>query len=74
MTLSKRAQQDLSDTLFGLPYIFLILDSSVVGYIHLISPVKCWCKSSSITYFDMMIKLLMLTIEGFNTEKIFEKN
>ena len=74
MTLSKRAQQDLSDTLFGLPYIFLILDSSVVGYIHLISPVYSGRKNSSITYFDMMVQTPDFNCRGVSyREDIWEK-
>ena len=41
--------------LSGLLDTLLILDSSVVGYIHLISPVKSGGKISNITYFDMMM-------------------
>ena len=55
MAFSKRAQQDLSDTIFGLLDILSILDSSVVDYIHLISPANSRRKNNNITYFDMMI-------------------
>ena len=42
----------------------LILDSSVGGYIHMISPVKSGGKNSNITYFDMMIQTLDVNYRG----------
>ena len=49
-------QQDFSDKLFGLLDILLILDSSVVGYIHLIFPKKFGRKNSNVTYFGTIIQ------------------
>ena len=49
--------------LFGLLDVLLTLDSSVVGYIYLISPVK---SCNVITYFDMMIQTLVVNYRGFS--------
>ena len=38
----------------GLIDILSILDSSVVGYIHVLSTVKSGCKNSNITYWGMI--------------------
>ena len=82
MVFSKRGQQDLSATLFGLLDILLTLHVSDVGYIDLISPVKSGqfyenkimriksgCKNSNITYFDMIIKTPDVNYRGILSSK-----
>ena len=49
---------------FGILDILLILDSSVVGYIDLLSTAKSGRKNSSITYCDMMIQTLDVNYRG----------
>ena len=62
-------QQDFSDKLFGLLDILLTLDSSVVGYIHLIFPVKFGRKNSNVTYFDTMIQNPDMNYRGVSSGK-----
>ena len=67
-------QQDLSDTLFGLHDILLILNSSVVGYIHMKTPVKSGRKNSNITSLNMMIQTTDVNYRGVSYRKKSFKN
>lgn len=59
--------------LFGLLDIFLILDSSVLGYIHFISPVKTGHNNSNISYFLMMIQIPYVNYRRVSYRKNFQE-